>query len=169
MSQELTAVIDTTKGKIHLKLFGDKTPLTVGNFVNLATRGYYNGLTFHRVIPNFMIQGGGFTKDMSQKKTHAPVKNEARSDVPNKRGTLAMARTAVVDSATSQFFINLKDNGFLDHKNSTDQGFGYCVFGKLIEGEDVLDKIGAVKTGQSGPHGDVPVTPVVIESVTIEE
>lgn len=156
-------IIETSEGTIKAELWPDKAPLTVKSFLKYTEEDYYAGTIFHRVIKNFMIQGGGFTKDMVQKKTHAPVKNEAKSDVGNARGTLAMARTSVVDSATSQFFINLVDNKFLDHKNETAQGFGYCVFGKVIEGMDIVDKIGQTKT----KPGDVPVETIVIKSIKL--
>ena len=133
-------IIETSEGTIKAELWPDKAPLTVKNFLKYSEKNYYDGTIFHRVIKNFMIQGGGFVAPMTQKKTDAPIKNEAKSDVGNARGTLAMARTGVVDSATSQFFINLVDNTFLNHKNETTQGFGYCVFGKVTEGMDIVDK-----------------------------
>ena len=156
-------IIETSQGTIKAELWPDKAPLTVKSFLKYIEEDYYAGTIFHRVIKNFMIQGGGFTESMTQKKTHAPVKNEAKSDVGNARGTLAMARTSVVDSATSQFFINLIDNKFLDHKNETAQGFGYCVFGKVTEGLDIVDKIGQTKT----KAGDVPVETIVIKSIKL--
>lgn len=155
-------IIETSLGNITLELWPDKAPATVENFLKYADDEFYDGLIFHRVIKNFMIQGGGFTPDMNQKPTGAQIKNEAKSEVPNKRGTIAMARTAVVDSATSQFFINLKDNAFLD-RGARD--FGYCVFGKVTDGMDIMDKIGAVATGNRGPFQDVPATDVVIKSI----
>jgi cyclophilin family peptidyl-prolyl cis-trans isomerase len=158
-------VIETSMGTMKAELWPDKASLTVSNFLAYVDAKFYDGTIFHRVIPSFMIQGGGFTADMQQKPTKAPVKNEAKSDVKNARATLAMARTAVIDSATSQFFINHKDNGFLDHRDATPAGFGYCVFGKLTGGLDVLDKIAGVATGQKGPMGDVPVEPVTIKSI----
>jgi cyclophilin family peptidyl-prolyl cis-trans isomerase len=158
--------IETSLGTIKAELFADKAPLSVTNFLAYADKGTYDGTIFHRVINGFMIQGGGFTPDMSQRPTAAPVKNEARSDVPNARGTLAMARTSVIDSATCQFFINLKDNGFLNHTAKTPQGYGYAVFGRVVEGMDIVDQIAKVPTGtHPAGHGDVPTTPVVIKSV----
>lgn len=159
--------IVTSKGTITVELWADKAPKTVENFIKYAESQFFDGTIFHRVIKNFMIQGGGFTPDMTQKSTQAPVVNEARADVPNARGTLAMARTSVVDSATSQFFINLVDNTFLNHRDRSAQGFGYCVFGKVSAGMDVVDAIAAVSTGNRGGHGDVPTEAVVIESVRV--
>jgi len=158
-------VIETSLGTIKAELWPDKVPQTVKNFLAYTDEKSYDGTIFHRVISKFMIQGGGFTADMSQKSTHSPIKNEAKPELQNKRGTLAMARTAVVDSATSQFFINLVDNGFLNQRDRTPRGFGYCVFGKVIDGLDVVDKIGKVGTGRKGGYSDVPVVPVVIKSV----
>lgn len=155
-------VIDTSLGVIKAELYPDKAPTTVSNFLAYVDEGFYNGTIFHRVISNFMIQGGGFTPDMRQKSTKAQIKNEAANGLKNDRGTLAMARTAIVDSATCQFFINHKNNDFLNFKNATPQGFGYCVFGKVTEGLDVLDKIAAVQTAS----GDVPVQTVLIKSIT---
>ena len=157
-----TVVIDTSLGVIKAELYPDKAPTTVSNFLAYVDEGFYNGTIFHRVISNFMIQGGGFTPDMRQKATKAQIKNEAANGLKNDRGTLAMARTAVVDSATCQFFINHKNNDFLNFQNATPQGFGYCVFGKVTEGLDVLDKIAAVQTAS----GDVPVQTVLIKSIT---
>lgn len=155
-------VIKTSLGDIKAELYSDQAPLTVKNFLQYAEDGHYNGTIFHRVISNFMIQGGGFTPDMNQKPTRAPIKNEAANGLKNARGTLAMARTSVIDSATSQFFINVKDNDFLNHSSPTPQGFGYCVFGKVVEGMDVVDKIKSVRTGNRGPFQDVPVETVEI-------
>ena len=155
-------VIDTSLGVIKAELYTDKAPTTVSNFLAYVDEGFYNGTIFHRVIANFMIQGGGFTPDMRQKATKAQIKNEAANGLKNDRGTLAMARTAIVDSATCQFFINHKNNDFLNFKNATPQGFGYCVFGKVTEGLDVLDKIAAVQTASA----DVPVQTVLIKSIT---
>ena len=157
--------IETAMGTMKVELWPDRAPVTVGNFLQYADDKFFDGLIFHRVIKNFMIQGGGFAATMGQKSTRPPIQNEARTDTPNNRGTLAMARTSDVDSASSQFFINLVDNEFLNHRDSTPAGFGYAVFGAVIEGLDVLDKIAAVKTSKVGPHSDVPVTPVVIKSV----
>ena len=158
-------VIETSLGTIKAELWPDKAPKTVENFLKYTDDKYYDGLIFHRVISGFMIQGGGFTPDMKQKATRAAVKNEARSDTPNLAGTLAMARTMVVDSATSQFFVNLIDNGFLDHKDDTPRGFGYCAFGKVVDGMPVVKKIGSVATGRHGAFGDVPKEPVMIKSI----
>ena len=161
--------IETSAGTIKVELWADKAPLTVKNFLKYVDEGFYNGTIFHRVIKNFMIQGGGFTADMQRKSTHAPVKNEAKADVKNDRGTIAMARTSVVDSATSQFFINLVDNGFLNHKNETAQGYGYCVFGKVVDGMDVVDKIGAAQTGINHGMRDVPKETITIKSIKISD
>ena len=154
-------------GTITLELDEAKAPATVANFAQYAKDGHYDGTIFHRVIDGFMIQGGGFTRDMNQKKTREPVRNEAMNGLKNKRGTIAMARTMVVDSATSQFFINLVDNDFLDFRMPTPQGFGYAVFGKVTAGMEVVDAIAKVKTGSAGPHQNVPETPVVIRKVTV--
>ncbi len=155
-------VIKTSKGDITVELFEKEAPITVKNFLRYVEDGFYAGTIFHRVIPGFMIQGGGFNADMNQKDTHAPIKNEAENRLENTRGTLAMARTQVVDSATSQFFINLTDNAFLNHTRPDPQGFGYCVFGRVIDGMDVVDQIAGVRTGRKGPHENVPVEPVEI-------
>jgi peptidyl-prolyl cis-trans isomerase B (cyclophilin B) len=157
-------VIETSLGSMTVELDEDKAPITVKNFLGYVDEKFYDGTVFHRVIPNFMIQGGGFEPGMKQKKTKATIKNESTNGLANKRGTLAMARTNVADSATSQFFINVKDNGFLDQSQAQD-GVGYCVFGKVTDGLDVLDKIKAVPTGTKSGHGDVPVKDVVILSV----
>ncbi len=162
-------IIKTSKGDIKVKLAADKAPLTVANFLAYAEAGHYDGTIFHRVIDGFMIQGGGFDKDMGQKPTKAPIKNEAANGLSNKRGTLAMARTAVVDSATAQFFINVKDNGFLDFRAPNPQGFGYCVFGEVVEGMDVVDQIKGVRTGVKAGMSDVPLETVEILSVTKAE
>ena len=158
-------VIETSKGTMEAELWEDKAPKTVANFLRYVDEKFYDGTIFHRVIPGFMIQGGGFTPEMEQKKTHEPVVNEARNRLPNERGTLAMARTNVVDSATSQFFVNHADNAFLDFQAPTAQGFGYCVFGKLTSGLDVLDAIARVPTTTVSWYENVPATPVVILSV----
>lgn len=158
-------IIKTSKGDIKLKLFKDKAPISVENFLKYVDSGHYEGTIFHRVIGNFMIQGGGFTEDMQQKPTMAPIKNEAQNGLSNKRGTIAMARTGVIDSATSQFFINVVDNGGLDFRSADMQGFGYCVFGEVVEGMDVVDAIRSTPTGRSGPHGDVPLEPIEIIQV----
>ena len=159
-------LIKTTLGDIKVKLAADKAPLTVANFLAYADAKHYDGTIFHRVIDGFMIQGGGFDANMRQKPTNAPIKNEAANGLRNKRGTLAMARTMVVDSATSQFFINVKDNGFLDFRSPDPQGFGYCVFGEVVEGMDVVDKIKGVRTTTKAGMADVPLETVEILSVT---
>ena len=165
----MKSTIETDFGMIELELDEKKAPITVKNFVDYAKSGHYNDTIFHRVIDGFMIQGGGFTADMNQKATKDPIRNEAMNGLKNVRGTIAMARTMVVDSATSQFFINLVDNGFLDFRNPTPQGFGYAVFGKVVKGMEIVDKIAKLQTGNSGMHQDVPVKPVVIKKVTVEE
>ena len=158
-------LIETSMGSIRAELWADKAPQTVENFLSYTDKGFYDGLIFHRVIDGFMIQGGGFSPEMQQKSTGKPIKNEATAELSNDRGTLAMARTSDIHSATSQFFINLVDNAFLDHKSNSPAEFGYCVFGKVVEGLDVVDTIGKVKTRTVGQHGDVPVEPVVIKSI----
>ena len=163
----MKATIETTMGTITLELNADKAPETVANFVKYAKDGHYDGTIFHRVIDGFMIQGGGFMKDMNQKPTREPIRNEAMNGLKNARGTIAMARTMVVDSATSQFFINLVDNDFLDFTSPTPQGFGYAVFGVVTDGMDVVDAIAKVKTGFNGPHQNVPEDPIVIKKVTV--
>lgn len=163
------AVMETAEGSIKIELFADKAPGTVKNFLQYVDEKFYDGTVFHRVISNFMIQGGGFTPDMREKAAHAPIRNEATAELKNLRGTLAMARTSDVDSATAQFFINVKDNGFLDHKDSTARGFGYAVFGRVIEGMDVVERIKEVKTTTAGSFQDVPAKPVLIRSVRRQE
>lgn len=162
-------IISTTFGDIKLDLDADKAPKTVANFLRYAEDGFYDGTIFHRVIDNFMIQGGGFNSDMSQKESGEPVENEADNGLKNDHGTIAMARTMEPHSATAQFFINVKDNDFLNHYGKNMQGWGYTVFGKVIEGSDVLDKIRAVSTTTKGGHQDVPTDDVIIESVSIVE
>ncbi|MBR7121169.1 MAG: peptidyl-prolyl cis-trans isomerase [Lentisphaeria bacterium] len=157
--------IKTSKGDIKLELDAAAAPETVKNFLAYVEEGFYKNTIFHRVIPGFMIQGGGFDTEFIQKETHAPIKNEAANQLPNKRGTIAMARTMVVDSATSQFFINLEDNDFLNFKAPIPQYFGYCVFGKVVDGMDVVDAIAKVQTGSRGMHQDVPEENVVILDV----
>ncbi|MBL7214831.1 MAG: peptidyl-prolyl cis-trans isomerase [Phycisphaerae bacterium] len=157
--------IVTTKGEIDIELYADKAPITVENFLGYVNSGFYNGTVFHRVIPNFMIQGGGMTPDMRPKKTKAPIKNEAANGLKNKRGTIAMARTPMPDSATSQFFINHKDNVSLDYRDSSPRGIGYAVFGKVIEGMEVVDAIAVTPTRKPG---DVPIETVVIESIAMK-
>ena len=154
-------------GTITLALDDAKAPAPVANFVQYAKDGHYDGTIFHRVIEGFMIQGGGFTKDMNQKPTREPIRNEAMNGMRNRRGTIAMARTSVVDSATSQFFINHVDNDFLDFTAPTAQGFGYAVFGAVTDGMDVVDRIAKVKTGNAGCHQNVPEEAVVIKQVTV--
>ena len=154
-------ILETSMGDVTIELYQDDAPISVENFLKYVDDGFFNGTIFHRVIPNFMIQGGGFTEDMNQKTTLAAIKNEAKNGLKNERGTLAMARTSVVDSATSQFFINHGDNDFL---NNSARDFGYAVFGKVVEGMDVVDAIAGVKTGKHGPHDDVPKEPVVLRS-----
>ena len=155
--------LTTSLGVIELELDSEKAPLSVENFLAYVDGGHFDGTIFHRVIPDFMIQGGGFSPDFVQKPTRAPIKNEAGNGLANARGTVAMARTNVVDSATAQFFINLKDNDFLNHRGPG-AAFGYAVFGRVTKGMDVVDKIAAVPTGSKGGHQDVPKTSVVIES-----
>ena len=161
--------METSKGVITLELDGDNAPKTVANFLTYVQEGFYDGTIFHRVIPNFMIQGGGFTADMSQKPTHDPVQNEANNGLKNETGAIAMARTQDPHSATAQFFINVKDNDFLNFSSETTQGWGYAVFGKVTEGMDVVNAIKDVQTTTVGPHQDVPEEAVTIEKVTIVE
>ncbi len=158
-------VMETSKGTIRIELFADKAPISAENFLRYTDNELYDGLIFHRVIAGFMVQGGGMNADMTQLSTYEPIKNEARADVPNSRGTLAMARTGVVDSATSQFFINHVDNGFLNHTDETSRGYGYAVFGQVIEGMEVVDEIANVATGNVQGYQNVPLEPVVILSV----
>lgn len=155
----------TSMGDLKIELYAEKAPETVKNFLAYVDDKFYDGTIFHRVIAGFMVQGGGFTEDMNQKPTKAPVKNEAENGLKNTRGTLAMARTMVVDSATAQFFINVVDNDFLNFKSRDVRGFGYCVFGKVVEGMDVVDKIKAVATGEKNGMGDVPTQTVKILEV----
>jgi peptidyl-prolyl cis-trans isomerase B (cyclophilin B) len=161
--------METSKGKIVMELFPEKAPLTVENFISYVKDGSYDGTIFHRVIKGFMIQGGGFTSAMATKPTKTPVKNEADNGLKNERGTFAMARTPDPHSATAQFFINLVDNEFLNHKGKNPQGWGYAVFGKVTEGMDIVDSIAKVQTGTKGQFADVPVEPVVIQKVTMKE
>lgn len=162
-------IIRTTFGELKLDLDAENAPQTVANFVQYARDGFYDGTIFHRVIDNFMIQGGGFDTDFQQKSTREPVENEADNGLKNDFGTIAMARTTDPHSATAQFFINVKDNDFLNHSGKNMQGWGYTVFGKVSEGEDVLNKIRAVPTGSRGGHQDVPTDDVIIESVEVVE
>ncbi len=161
--------METNKGLIVIELNADKAPISTENFLNYVRDNFYQQTIFHRVIPGFMIQGGGFTPEMAQKKTRGEIKNEADNGLKNLRGSLAMARTQVVDSASSQFFINLADNDFLNHQGKTPNGYGYAVFGQVIEGMDVVDEIAKVKTGNNGHHQDVPTEAVIIENVSVEE
>ena len=155
--------LTTSMGSITIELDKQKAPVSTENFVKYVEAGHYNGTIFHRVIDNFMVQGGGFTKDMQQKPVQAPIKNESTNGLKNDNYTVAMARTSVRDSATSQFFINVKDNDFLNYSGENPQGFGYAVFGKVVEGKDVVDKIRKVPTANAGMHQNVPTQPVTIE------
>ena len=159
--------IQTSQGAIVLHLYRDKAPLTVANFLAYVNAGAYNGTIFHRVIPNFMIQGGGFNAEMAQQPSLAPIQNEANNGLPNIRGSIAMARTNVPNSATSQFFINTADNAFLNYTAATAQGWGYAVFGRVVEGLDVVLAIEKVRTANRGGYQNVPVTPGVIQQVTV--
>lgn len=159
--------VKTNVGGFTIELYPDKAPVTVANFLNYVEKGFYAGTIFHRVIKGFMIQGGGFTTDMTQKSGAPPIKNEASNGLKNKKYTLAMARTNVVDSATSQFFVNTHDNTALDHRDKSQSGYGYCVFGKVIEGSEVIDKIEMVQTTTKGAYADVPVKPVIIKAMTV--
>ena len=166
---KVMVLMKTSKGDIKLQLDPEKAPKTVENFLAYAKAGHYDGTIFHRVIRNFMIQGGGFDENMNQKPAPRTVENEADNGLPNLRGTIAMARTPDPNSASAQFFINTKDNDFLNHTAKTQQGWGYCVFGKVVEGMDVVDAIESVPTGTHGMFQDVPKTPVVIEKVEVLE
>jgi peptidyl-prolyl cis-trans isomerase A (cyclophilin A) len=160
-------VLSTSMGDIKIELYADKAPVTTKNFLDYVKAGYYDGTTFHRVIPNFMIQGGGMTGDMQEKKgARPPIKNESDNGLKNETGTVAMARTSVPDSATSQFFINTKDNTFLNRESAQDK-VGYAVFGKVVEGMDVVKKIEQAKTTSKGPHQNVPVDAIVIKSAKV--
>ncbi|MDO9636715.1 MAG: peptidylprolyl isomerase [Thiobacillus sp.] len=160
-------LIETSKGNITVEVFPAQAPQSAGNFLNYVKTGFYDGLVFHRVIPGFMIQTGGMTADMQEKPKNAPIRNEADNGLKNLRGTLAMARTADPHSASSQFFINVKDNAFLNHRGQTPQGWGYAVFGQVVDGMDVVDAIVAVPRGNHGPHGDVPLEPIVMKRATL--
>jgi cyclophilin family peptidyl-prolyl cis-trans isomerase len=160
-------LMETSMGNVKLELFAKEAPISVKNFLDYVNRGFYDGAIYHRVIPNFMIQGGGFTTDLKQKQTHPPIRNEADNGLKNRAGTIAMARTMVVDSATAQFFINVADNAFLNHRNKTPQGYGYAVFGKVLEGMDVVNKIAVVKTVTQKGFQDVPEISVVIKSMKV--
>lgn len=161
-----TVTLETTLGKIVIELDEEKAPATVKNFLNYVNDGFFDGTIFHRVIPNFMIQGGGFMPGMVQKNSGEPIQNEADNGLANDRGTVAMARTNDPHSATAQFFINHKDNDFLNHSAPTDSGWGYCVFGKVSDGMDTVDAIAAVSTSNDGGHADVPVDAIVINKAT---
>lgn len=161
--------LHTNFGDITIELDFDNAPISAANFAQYAEEGFYEGTIFHRVINDFMIQGGGFDEDMNQKETRAPIANEADNGLKNDTYTLAMARTMDPDSASSQFFINVKNNDFLNHTAKNTQGWGYCVFGKVTDGTDIVDKIKAVKTGSNGMHQDVPVESVIIDKVTVDK
>uniref|UniRef100_C6E2L4 Peptidyl-prolyl cis-trans isomerase n=1 Tax=Geobacter sp. (strain M21) TaxID=443144 RepID=C6E2L4_GEOSM len=171
MTEEKNPVVlmETSMGNVKIELLKDKAPISVRNFLSYVKDAYYDGTIFHRVIKNFMVQGGGLDADMQPKKTKFAIKNEATNGLKNVRGTLAMARTSVVDSATSQFFVNVVDNAFLDHSGKTPDRFGYAVFAQVIEGMDVVDAIREVKTGNKAGHQDVPVEPVFINSIRLVE
>ncbi|MEA3465504.1 MAG: peptidylprolyl isomerase [Thermodesulfobacteriota bacterium] len=158
-------VIKTNMGNIEVELNQKQAPISTANFLRYVDSGFYKNTIFHRVIPNFMIQGGGFTKSMAKKITKAEISNEATNGLKNKRGTIAMARTNKVDSATSQFFINHSNNSFLDHKSKTPRGYGYAVFGRVVKGLDVVDNIAIVKTGRKKGMNDVPIQPVIIQAL----
>jgi len=168
LAKNPVVVLETSMGTIKVELYADKAPITVKNFLSYVEDKHYDGVIFHRVIPGFMVQGGGMQPGMAEKRTKAPIKNESTNGVSNQRGTLAMARTQVPDSASAQFFINLKDNTFLDKAQSQD-GVGYCVFGKVTDGMDVVDKIARVRTGNKAGHQNVPVEDVVIKSAKVEQ
>ena len=161
-------LFSTTKGNMVIELFPDKAPISVANFLQYVKDGFFKGTIFHRVIPGFVIQGGGLMPNMNRKPTRAPIKNEAGNGLKNLRGTLSMARTSVVDSATSQFFVNLADNESLDHKDNSDQGYGYAVFGKVVEGMNVVDAIAALPTGTKAGNQDVPKTEVVVRDAKVQ-
>ena len=162
--------LQTSLGDVVIQLDREKAPVSVDNFLGYVKEGHYDGTIFHRIIAGFMAQGGGYTEQFKQKPTHPPIKNEANNGLLNQRGTVAMARTPDPDSATAQFFINFRDNGFLDYKSSTPQGWGYAVFGKVVEGMDVVDKMATIPTGKGGPMpSDVPQTPIVIEKASVLE
>lgn len=165
-----TILIETTKGNIKIELDAKAAPKTVENVLAYVKEGFYNGTIFHRVIPGFMVQGGGMTENMKEKADkRPPVKNEANNGLKNERGTVAMARTSDPHSASSQFFINVSNNDFLNFRSETSQGWGYAVFGKVVEGMDVVDAIVGVKTGNVGGHGDVPVQPIIMNKVSVVE
>jgi cyclophilin family peptidyl-prolyl cis-trans isomerase len=167
LAQNPRVELKTSRGIIIVELYADKAPNTVSNFLQYAKEGFYKGTIFHRVIDSFMIQGGGFDRDMSEKRTRGPIMNEAANGLRNEIGTLAMARTNAPHSASAQFFINLKHNEFLNYREPTTQGFGYAVFGRVVQGMDKVMDIAKVRTGRAGQHSDVPVEPIVIEAVTV--
>jgi peptidyl-prolyl cis-trans isomerase B (cyclophilin B) len=170
MSEQYPVILmQTSMGDITIELNAEKAPITVANFLDYVKGAFYDGTILHRVIENFMVQGGGMTADLKQKKTRTPIKNEADNGLKNLRGTLAMARTQVVDSATAQFFINVVDNDFLNHQAKTPMGYGYAVFGRVTEGMETVDAIRKVPTGSSGMHQDVPREAVTITKVTVVE
>ncbi|MFQ5752039.1 MAG: peptidylprolyl isomerase [bacterium] len=166
-SNTSVVTLKTSMGDIKLELFPEKAPETVKNFLQYVNDGHYDHTIFHRVIDGFMIQGGGFSPNLSEKRTRESIKNEAHNGLLNTRGTIAMARTQEVHSATSQFFINVVDNAFLDHKGNSPQEYGYCVFGKVVDGMDIVDKIKGVETQTHGPYSDLPCTPIEIVSAKI--
>ena len=159
--------LDTTMGRIVIELNIEKAPNSSKNFMDYVKSGHYNGVIFHRVIDNFMVQGGGFDKDFNEKPTNAPIENEADNGLTNDVGTLAMARTNDPHSASAQFFINVKDNAFLNHSSKTSQGWGYAVFGKVVDGMDVVNQMKGVRTANFGRHGDVPTSPIIIETASM--
>jgi peptidyl-prolyl cis-trans isomerase A (cyclophilin A) len=162
-------LMETGMGNVKIRLDAQKAPISVKNFLDYVKGGFYKDTIFHRVIPGFMVQGGGFTADMQEKQTKGQIKNEAGNGLKNERGTIAMARTMIVDSASAQFFINVVDNAFLNHRDNSMQGYGYAVFGKVIQGMDVVERIAAVKTGYQKGMGDVPEKPVIIRSMRVME
>lgn len=162
-------VMRTSKGDIKIKLDTENTPKTAANFLAYVEQGFYNGTLFHRVIDNFMIQGGGFDESFKQKSTNEPIINEAKNAMPNNRGTIAMARTMDPHSASAQFFINVVNNSFLNFSSETTQGYGYCAFGEVVEGMDVADAIAKVRTASKNGHGDVPVEDVVLHEIVVED
>lgn len=162
-------LFETSAGDFEVELYPDKAPITVENFLAYVNESFFDGLIFHRVIDGFMIQGGGFDEDMNQKQTRKPIKNEAGNGLKNQKYTIAMARTNVVDSATAQFFINVEDNDFLDHRDESPSGFGYAVFGKVVSGTDIIDSIKGVKTTTKGYYENVPVDPVIIMRTSVRE
>lgn len=164
-----TVTIRTTEGDIQVELFANKAPLSAKNFLRYVDEKHYNNTIFHRVIKGFMIQGGGLTADMQEKSTHDPVQNEASNGISNKKGTLAMARTSEIHSATSQFFINVVDNNFLDYRSSTPNGYGYCVFGQVTDGMDVVEKIKLAETSTKHGHQDVPIKSIEIVEIVVNK